>query len=484
MDNNKRIQVSLLISLVILLGFIAMIIVSYKSYSEIIKDDILNISKLTATNIYSNINNEVTKPIYVSLTMANDSFLKDWLKDESKTENTYEHIQKLQAYLNGIKSKYGYDSVFLVSEQTKNYYHYQGINKTVSKSDEHDRWYYDFLDKNVMYELDVDTDEVAQNKLTVFINCRIIDEKGKVMGVTGVGLQMNHLQKLLQTFKDSFQLEALLINKEGVVQVHTEQSLIEKYNVFENKSLNVHKDKIIGNQHALEIHSYEDDQMEGYMISRYINELNWYLIVKKDTTVLIKSFKKQLIIDLIVFIVVILSVLVIVSKIFHKYQDKVVSMAKTDQLTNLLNRRGFNAYLQSMIKSYKNDESVYAYVFDIDNFKKLNDLKGHLFGDKVMILISSIASNIFNEKDKGVVSRWGGDEFAGFLYGERGEMVDRMNLFFEKIRTEAEFEHLNITVSIGITKLQKLDTSETLIYRADQSLYQAKASGKNTYVIS
>lgn len=480
MTNRKKIQVSLLISFVILFGFMAVAVINYRSYSEIIKDDILNISKLTATNIYSDINNEIIKPIYVSLTMANDSFLKNWLKEETNGKNTNAYIKKLQDYLQGIKTKYDYNSVFLVSEKTKNYYHYQGIHKQVSKEDEHDQWYYNFLDKNEIYELDVDNDEAGQHKLTVFINCRILDEDGTVLGVTGVGLEMNQLQKLLEAFEDNFQLEAFLINSEGVVQVHTDESLIENYNVFKNNSLINNKDGIIENKYTLETYSYEDDFIDGYLISRYIDELDWYLLIKKDTTVLVKSFKKQLIGDLIIFLLVILSLLFIVSKIINKYQNNLMDVAKRDQLTNLLNRRGFNDCLDSIINTNKRDESIYAYVFDIDNFKKVNDLHGHLFGDKVIKLISDISANTLG--GKGVVCRWGGDEFAGFIYGEKGETINKMELFLEKIRTEPEFIDFNITVSIGITNIHKLDTSETLIYRADQCLYKAKSLGKNTYI--
>lgn len=79
---KQRNKVGLLISLIILIGIAAIVFFSFTTCSKIIKDDVLNISKLTSTNIYSEINNELTKPIFVSLTMANDSFVKQWLEQE------------------------------------------------------------------------------------------------------------------------------------------------------------------------------------------------------------------------------------------------------------------------------------------------------------------------------------------------------------------------------------------------------------------
>ncbi len=170
----------------------ASVVINTLTYNGIIKEDIKNISKLSSTNIYSEINNELIKPIFVSLTMANDSFLKKWLVDEQEGKASEED---LLTYLNGFYEKYGYNSVFLVSEGTKDYYHYQGLHKTVSDTDNHDQWYFEFVDQDIAYSLDVDNDEAAGNELTVFVNCRIENDQGDLLGVAGVGLRMNQVQK-------------------------------------------------------------------------------------------------------------------------------------------------------------------------------------------------------------------------------------------------------------------------------------------------
>ena len=93
----------ILISIVIILGIFIVSIWNYKNYSEIIREDIRNISKLTSTNMYSQIDKELTKPIFVSLTMANDDFLKNWIHDEGKsmltlTQQQFQLLSALQFY--------------------------------------------------------------------------------------------------------------------------------------------------------------------------------------------------------------------------------------------------------------------------------------------------------------------------------------------------------------------------------------------------
>ena len=141
---------------IVLIGFICITIINYCTYSVVIRDDIRNISRLTSLNIFSSISNELTKPIFV----------KSWLRGENDSP---EQIAELQDYLNGLKRKYDYSSVFLVSEKTNIYYHYNGINKVVSRDDSHDVWYYNFVASGIPHRLEVDTDEMARNELTV--NC-------------------------------------------------------------------------------------------------------------------------------------------------------------------------------------------------------------------------------------------------------------------------------------------------------------------------
>lgn len=481
MDSNFRLRVNIIICVIILIGFVAVGTTSYTTYSDTIKDDIVNISKLTATNIYSDIRNELTKPIFVSLTMANDNFLKNWLKEEVDAKDISSHQNELQKYLLGIKSKYNYNSVFLVSETSKYYYHYNGINKIVSETDNHDQWYYTFLDSGLAYDLDVDNDQANQNQLTVFVNCRITDDSGRLMGVTGVGLEINHVQNLLKTFEDEFQLDAVLFNQEGAIQVHSNSVVIENGNIFDNEMLSQKEEEITANTKSLEIIQSQTSQFNGYYITRYIEDLNWYLLVKKDTSVLEESFKSQLVKLIIVYLLIASGVLLIVNIIIKKNGRAMMSMSKTDLLTNLLNRRGFNENIQKVLGDISESKPFYVFVFDIDNFKNVNDTHGHLVGDNVLKEVSRMASEMFT--GKGAISRWGGDEFAGYIFGEKEDVRKDIDRFYQRLKEAPGHSLYGTTVSMGITRAYSIDTVDTLIYRADRALYEAKGTGKAKYCI-
>lgn len=480
MDRKFKLRVNILICLIILAGFAAVAFTSYNTYSKIIDDDIVNISKLTSTNIYSDIRNELTKPIFVSLTMANDSFLKNWLRQE-RTNNTKEHQEELRQYLLGIKEKYNYDSVFLVSESTKNYYHFNGLNKVVSKNDAHDVWYYTFADSGLVYDLDVDTDEANQGHLSVFVNCRMIDEDGNLMGVTGVGLEMDQVQSLLRTFEDEYDLKALLFGEDGTVQIDTGLDGISTENVFDADILSKNRQKIISNHDTLQGFQFKEQSFHGYYIVRYIEELNWYLLIKKDTSVLARSMYAQTARDAVIYVVVTMCVLVIISGIVRKNDQLMLSLMRTDQLTGLSNRRGFNEDLKKAVANAPERGSFYVFVFDIDNFKNVNDTHGHLAGDRMLHAVGRLASDAFNEK--GSVCRWGGDEFAGYYFGDKQDVTQTLEHFFEVVRKDPLCQLYNTTVSLGMTCAHEADNADTLIYRADQALYKAKGSGKNRWVI-
>lgn len=481
MEKQFKFKINILIIITIIIGFLSICATNSVTYNKIIKDDIKNISKLTSTNIYSDINSELTKPIFVSLTMANDSFLKSWLKDEKTMFDSQEHQQKLLDYLSGIKEKYNYDSVFLVSNNTDIYYHFNGINKKISAENEHDKWYYNFLKKNEAYVLDIDTDEANQNKLSIFINCRVEDENGNLLGVTGVGLEFNQVQKLLESYSKEFDLDAMLFDSNGDVLIQSDDKNNDIQNIFNIPVLKNNKDKILNNYYTLDVYNYKERNSGGYLITRYIDDLDWYLLIKKDTSILIYAFENQLIKEFLIIIPVIIFVILIVTRLMKHNDTKLIHLAKVDTLTNMLNRRGFNEALETILHEKNLKESFYVFMIDIDQFKNINDLYGHLIGDKIIKLVGQIVLNTISVND--ILARWGGDEFSGYIFGNKEEIIEVVNQIYKHISEEPQLKEYKVTISLGLTSLQKEDTVDTMLLRADKALYEAKEQGRNRYII-
>jgi len=161
----------------------------------------------------------------------------------------------------------------------------------------------------------------------------------------------------------------------------------------------------------------------------------------------------------------------------EKLEEEVKRLSITDDLTNLYNYRHFYKTLESEIARLKRQNtSLSLLMFDIDNFKKYNDLNGHLEGDKVLRKIGEIVNRLIrNNVDSGY--RYGGDEFVVLLIDAT---LDQALPIAERIRSSIEEAGFpNISVSIGVTEFHPHFDLETFVKFSDDALYVAKNSGGN-----
>ena len=123
-----------------------------------------------------------------------------------------QYLGQLYSYLNTYQKKYDYTTVFCISEQTGNYYYQDGLNKTISKEDEHDVWYYNFTESGHEYDLEVDTNEANNKNITLFVNFRVEGDDGRLLGVIGVGVQINLIEDMIRSYEKNYDLSAYIIN--------------------------------------------------------------------------------------------------------------------------------------------------------------------------------------------------------------------------------------------------------------------------------
>ena len=162
---------------------------------------------------------------------------------------------------------------------------------------------------------------------------------------------------------------------------------------------------------------------------------------------------------------------------------KLAELASKDELTNSYNRRTFyelGQQLFSIAKRQKNPLSMM--MFDLDNFKSINDSYGHLVGDEVLRRFSQLCMKSKRESD--VFARIGGEEFALILPHTdilgAVEIAERFVKLVDAMECCVEEHDICITVSIGVAQMTKSDDElENLRVRADMALYQAKAAGRN-----
>jgi diguanylate cyclase (GGDEF)-like protein len=164
---------------------------------------------------------------------------------------------------------------------------------------------------------------------------------------------------------------------------------------------------------------------------------------------------------------------------------KLIYEATHDYLTKLFNRQELNNKLEEEIKRYKRyKENLSIIMFDIDNFKNINDTYGHNIGDDVLIAIANISKQNIRSTD--LLARWGGEEFLLLL--PQTTILDAKKIA-EKIRIKVENSNLIadnsivVTISLGITLFNENDTKNNFLKRVDEALYQAKTLGKNRSII-
>ena len=162
------------------------------------------------------------------------------------------------------------------------------------------------------------------------------------------------------------------------------------------------------------------------------------------------------------------------------------SMAMVDGLTGAFNRIYLYEVLEREIQASAGRYPVSIALFDVDNFKKLNDTYGHLFGDKVLQTIVRIAREKVRKGD--IVARYGGEEFIiVFNHLESNEaykVVERIRRAIESETIEDNLIQTRVTVSFGIASYPlHADNVKDLIKCADVAMYRAKSSGKNCTVV-
>ncbi len=157
----------------------------------------------------------------------------------------------------------------------------------------------------------------------------------------------------------------------------------------------------------------------------------------------------------------------------------------TDALTDIANRKKFDFVMQKESDYFKAErEPMCLLLADIDHFKSFNDTHGHQTGDQVLRLVAAILKQ--NVKGRDLAARYGGEEFAVVL--PQTSLHDAV-VVAEHIRQAVANKELvkkstgsklgRVTLSIGAAEINDEDTIESLIARADQCLYAAKADGRN-----
>ncbi|MDO4496242.1 MAG: sensor domain-containing diguanylate cyclase [Bacteroidales bacterium] len=444
----------------IVVSYIASFLISFQLLRSVTLDNSVQLTHVLATRIYEEINNELSKPINVSLTMANDLFMIERLQEEDKYSHE-ENVEAFRTYLSRIKKGFGYEAAFIVSEKSKNYYTFQGFNKVVDvENDAHDIWYKLFIDKDVTYDLDVDVNEVKNNNWTVFFNTRIEDGNGHLLGCCGVGEQMDNLQELFYNIERKHGVKINLVNGDGLVQVDVNEINIEN-SVLDGLNLSKHNSE----EYVIEYHG------DNFYVTKYVENLGWFLVIR-NTENFTGAAYSQLFIFFLILLVVLLIILGVSIYMMMKGKKTLVKASNEDKLTNMLNRNAYETRIQGLLgHSIRNITFV---SIDVNGLKKVNDTLGHSAGDELICGAAQCIRSYFG--NQGLCYRLGGDEFAVILSNCEHESQQIINEFHELVDQWQGTYVKKLSISMGVVRSSDYEsvTIEKLVEYADMAMYREK----------
>jgi diguanylate cyclase (GGDEF)-like protein len=186
----------------------------------------------------------------------------------------------------------------------------------------------------------------------------------------------------------------------------------------------------------------------------------------------------------------------LIGAMLQTYQNVLglLDYGEKDALTELLNRKTFDGAFFKATATVKQDSefegerrsaneggTYWLAVLDIDHFKRVNDTYGHLIGDEVLLLVARIMRNSFRFHDQ--LYRFGGEEFVILMRcRDQNDAANALERLRHNVQSYAFPQVGSITVSIGFSELQPLDTPGAAFGRADKAVYHAKEHGRNQVV--
>ena len=156
-----------------------------------------------------------------------------------------------------------------------------------------------------------------------------------------------------------------------------------------------------------------------------------------------------------------------------------------DNLTGINNRENFeNFFVIEMLNAKQNNQTLSLLIFDIDNFKLINDTYGHQAGDIILVEITALISSKIKNGD--IFARWGGEEFVILT---PMTSLDGAYTLAENLRNLVanhcfSYVEKNLTISFGVAQLRSDDDKDTFFKQADEALYRAKRLGRNRVEMS
>ncbi len=466
------------ITLILVGGFLTTSLAAYVASREAIEHSISEQAlPLTGDIIYSGLQKDILYPVFISTMMAQDPRVAEWMSGGEKNETA------ILSYLVGVKLRYATVGSFIGSDASRKLYHTYGPPDQLIEGRSFDRWFFRMKQADgIKYESNVDVETQYSGLPTLFINHRVLNAQGKFLGVAGVSVTLETLNKVLSDYQTRYGAGIYFVNDAGKVVLTGASLGVDEGQLATRTGMQEIAAAILNRSSTPTSLAYRNGKSDVLVNSRYVPELNWYLVVEKNVSGNIQPLTRIFAINFVISFGVMVLVLIVTLLTVNRFQRHLQKIATTDALTGLLNRQALTVlFRQTTLVSKRTGKPLSAILFDIDHFKSVNDAFGHMVGDEVIRQVAALALDVVRESD--LVTRWGGEEYLVLLSDcSLGQAI----LVAESLRrrvSDHDFKlacgSVTITISLGVAQYQENETENSFFTRADDALYGAKHGGRN-----
>ena len=368
--------------------------------------------------------------------------------------------------LKDLKEKTGVKTAGYVSLLSDIYYDSSGSVLKLDYNSERDRWISDFIFSDKDVKSTFYDPEDSQNLFAIYNDAKIYDDNGYLTGILGLEISFN---SAAEGFRKTGNNKAVFFTDKSAVfdfpsKVRGE-SFYSMYGIDESK-YKLSKNNSVQYENVIYL---PEENRYVVLYSEYISTIDKFLVIELDITEIYHDIRNQFLSSFIAGLL--LSIAIVAGNIYvigHS-NKKHFRRAYKDPLTGTFNRRYID-YCISERGFTSGEKSLIT--LDIDNFKEINDTRGHLEGDEILKTVSEISRSSIRDND--TVIRWGGDEFIIFVNAD----VSDANVVAERIRTEFE-SRTGVSITAGIASIADDEIFESALERADAALYKAKNEGRN-----
>ncbi|MDD2050284.1 methyl-accepting chemotaxis protein [Pseudomonas putida] len=223
--------------------------------------------------IRNDIERMLSRPLTAAADIANNTLLRDWLAAGEDSAQAPQFIE----YLEALRQKNQAFTALFAATESNHYYNEKGLDRTLSRSNPADKWFYGFIDSGNPRLLNIDTDG-SSGELALFIDYRV-EKAGKLVGIAGLGLRMTELSELIHNFSFGERGRVFLVRGDGLIQVHPDQQLSGKRKLAEQIGETAAQ-AVLSRNEGLHSSRFERDGEDYLALSLPLRDLNWTLVAE------------------------------------------------------------------------------------------------------------------------------------------------------------------------------------------------------------